>query len=258
VDGVAEVRKKTREVLRAGADWIKLCTSGGVLSVADDPSAPQFTVEEIRAAVYEATAHSKRCMAHAQSTAGIKNALKAGISSIEHGIWLDDEAIDTMKKQGVYLVPTLAAPRDVLAFAEATPGALPEVMLNKAKAVADDHSASIRKAIQAGVKIAMGTDSGVGPHGRNARELGLMVEHGMTPMQAIVASTLEAARLLRLDKEIGTLEPGKLADLLVVEGAVLDNIRLVEQADKVDLVMKAGKIAKNQLVVTQRATVVGV
>jgi len=258
VDGVDEVRKKTREVLRAGADWIKLCTSGGVLSVADDPSAPQFTVEEIRAAVYEATAHSKRCMAHAQSTAGIKNALKAGISSIEHGIWLDDEAIDTMKKQGVYLVPTLAAPRDVLAFAEATPGALPEVMLNKAKAVADDHSASIRKAIQAGVKIAMGTDSGVGPHGRNARELGLMVEHGMTPMQSIVASTLEAARLLRLDKEIGTLEPGKLADLLVVEGAVLENIRLVEQADKVDLVMQAGKIAKNQLVVTQHTTVVGV
>jgi len=103
----------------------------------------------------------------------------------------------------------------------------------------------------------MGTDSGVGPHGRNARELGLMVEHGMTPMQSIVASTLEAARLLRLDQEIGTLEPGKLADLLVVEGDVQENIRLVEQADKVDLVMQAGKIAKNQLVVMQRATVVG-
>ncbi len=257
VDGVDEVRKKTREILRAGADWIKLCTSGGVLSVADDPSSPQFTVEEISAAVYEAAAHYKRCMAHAQSTAGIKNALKAGIGSIEHGIWLDDEAIEMMKKQGVYLVPTLVAPRDVIAFAEANPGALPDVMVQKAKAVADDHSASIRKAIQAGVKIAMGTDSGVGPHGRNARELGLMVEHGMTPMQSIIASTLEAARLLRLDKETGSLEPGKLADLLVVEGDLLEDIRLVEQADKVDLVMKAGKIAKNQLVITQRAAVIG-
>jgi imidazolonepropionase-like amidohydrolase len=197
-------------------------------------------------------------MAHAQSTAGIKNALKAGIGSIEHGIWMDDEAIEMLKKQGVYLVPTLVAPRDVIAFGEANPGALPDVILNKARAVADDHSASIRKAIQAGVKIAMGTDSGVGPHGRNARELGLMVQHGMTPMQAIVASTLEAARLLRLDKEIGTLEPGKLADLLVVEGDLLEDIRLVEQADKLELVMKAGKIVKNQLVVTQRATIAGV
>jgi imidazolonepropionase-like amidohydrolase len=257
VDGVDGMRKKTREILRAGADWIKLCTSGGVLSVAGDPSSPQFTVEEISAAVYEAGAHYKRCMAHAQSTIGIKNALKAGVASIEHGIWLDDEAIDTMKKQGAYLVPTLVAPRDVIAFAEANAGALPEVMVNKAKAVADDHSASIRKAIQAGVKIAMGTDSGVGPHGRNARELGLMVEHGMTPMQSIIAGTIEAARLLHLDKETGTLEAGKLADLLVVEGDLLEDIRLVEQPDKLNLVMKAGKIAKNQLMVTQRAAVVG-
>src|SRR5579885_3408224 len=106
VDGVDEMRKRTREILRAGADWIKLCTSGGVLSTADDPSSPQFTVEENSAAVYEAAMHFKRCMAHAQSTQGIKNALVAGIASIEHGIWLDDEAIETMKAKGVYLVPT--------------------------------------------------------------------------------------------------------------------------------------------------------
>jgi imidazolonepropionase-like amidohydrolase len=246
-DGVDEMRKKVREVLRAGADWIKLCTSGGVLSTGDDPQSPQFTVEEISAAVYEAGTHFKRAMAHAQSTVGIKNALKAGIASIEHGIWLDDEAIDMMKAKGVYLVPTLVAPRDVIAFAEANPGALPEVVVQKAKAVVADHSASIRKAIEAGVKVAMGTDSGVGPHGRNARELGLMVEHGMTPMQSIVASTSEAAKLLHLDKEVGTLEEGKLADLLLVQGDLLADITVVEDQGRLALVMKAGQVVKQQL-----------
>ncbi len=254
VDGVDGMRKKVREVLRAGADWIKLCTSGGVLSTGDDPQSPQFTVEEIGVAVYEAATHFKRAMAHAQSTIGIKNALKAGIASIEHGIWLDDEAIDMMKTKGVYLVPTLVAPRDVISFAEANPGALPEVVVNKARAVVADHSASIRKAIEAGVKIAMGTDSGVGPHGRNARELGLMVEHGMTPMQSIVASTSEAARLLRLDKEVGTLEAGKLADVLLVEGDLLANITAVEDQGKLALVMKAGQVVKSRMEAVQRAS----
>jgi imidazolonepropionase-like amidohydrolase len=258
VDGVDEMHKKVREVLRAGADWIKLCTSGGVLSTGDDPQSPQFTVEEISAAVYEAGTHFKRAMAHAQSTVGIKNALKAGIASIEHGIWLDDEAIDMMKDKGVYLVPTLVAPRDVIAFAEANPGALPEVVVQKARAVVADHSASIRKAIEAGVKVAMGTDSGVGPHGRNARELGLMVEHGMTPMQSIVASTSEAAKLLRLDKETGTLEAGKLADLLLVGGDLLDNITAIEDQGKLALVMKAGHVVKSQLEAASRTPAVSV
>ncbi len=251
-DGIDGMRKKTREVLRAGADWIKLCTSGGVLSTADDPSSPQFTVEEIEAAVYEAAMHHKRCMAHAQATQGIKNALKAGVVSIEHGIWLDDEAIEMMKRQGAYLVPTLVAPRDVIAFADANPGALPEVAVQKARAVVDDHSASIRKAIQAGVKIAMGTDSGVGPHGRNARELGLMVEHGMTPMQSILASTRHAAELLHLDKDVGTLEPGKLADVLLVDGDPLEQITVVEDQGKVALVMKAGQVVTSQLEASRR------
>jgi imidazolonepropionase-like amidohydrolase len=258
VDGVDEMRKKVREILRAGADWIKLCTSGGVLSTADDPASPQFTVEEISAAVYEASTHFKRAMAHAQSTIGIKNALKAGIASIEHGIWLDDEAIDMMKARGVYLVPTLVAPRDVITFAEANPGALPEVVVNKARSVVADHSASIRKAIQAGVKVAMGTDSGVGPHGRNARELGLMVEHGMTPMQSIVASTSEAAKLLHLDNEVGTLEEGKLADLLLVEGNLLANITAVEDQSKLALVMKGGQIVKSRMEVSKRPTVASI
>jgi len=258
VDGVEEVRKKTREILRAGADWVKLCTSGGVLSLGDAPSSPQLTVEEIAAAVYEAKMQHKRCMAHAQATDGIKNALRAGIASIEHGIWLDDEAIEMMKKQGVYLVPTLVAPLDVIAEAEANPNAMPPWAVEKARMVAADHQASFRKAVQAGVKIAMGTDTGVGPHGRNARELGLMVENGMTPMQSIVASTSEAATLLHLDQEIGTLEEGKLADLLLLDGDPLTTIQLVEDQGKLDLIMKAGQIVKSQLEASKRSAIASV
>jgi imidazolonepropionase-like amidohydrolase len=258
VDGVDEVRKKTREILRAGADWIKLCTSGGVLSLGDAPSSPQLTVEEIAAAVYEAAMQHKRCMAHAQATGGIKNALRAGIASIEHGIWLDDEAIDMMKKQGVYLVPTLVAPLDVIAEAEAHPGAMPPWAVEKARMVAADHQASFRRAVQAGVKIAMGTDTGVGPHGRNARELGLMAEHGLTPMQSIVASTSEAARLLHLDKELGTLEEGKLADLLLVDGDLLANILLIEDEGNMALVMKGGQVVKSQLEASKRAAILSI
>jgi len=219
VDGVEAMRHKVREVLRAGADWIKLCTSGGVLSAADSPDSAQFTVEEIAVAVYEAAAQGKRCMAHAQSNRGIKNAIEAGIASIEHGIYLDDEAIQMMIDRGVYLVPTLIAPQDVIDAAEVNPGKLPSYAVEKAKHVAESHRQSFRMAVEAGVKIAMGTDTGVGPHGGNARELEQMARHGgMTPMQAIVASTRTAAELLRLDNVTGTLAAGKLADILIVDG----------------------------------------
>lgn len=241
VDGVDEVRQRVREILRAGADWIKLCTSGGVLSPSDSPHSAQFTVDEIAVAVYEAAAQEKRCMAHAQSTRGIKNALEAGIASIEHGIYLDDEAIDMMRERGVYLVPTLVAPQDVLERAAAKPGLLPPYAVEKARAVMATHRESFRRAVEAGVKIAMGTDTGVGPHGGNARELKLMVEHGgMTPMQSIVASTRSAAELLRLDDRIGTIAPGKLADLLVVDGDPLDDVDVVADRSRLALVMKGG------------------
>src|SRR5262249_5668118 len=158
-----------------------------------------FSVEEIAVAVDEAAAQDRRCMAHAQGNRGIKNALEAGIASIEHGIYLDEEAIEAMLQRGVYLVPTLVAPQDVLELAAARPGLLPSYAVEKARQVMATHRASFRRAVEAGVKIAMGTDSGVGPHGGNARELALMVEHGMTPMQAIVATTRSAAELLHLD-----------------------------------------------------------
>lgn len=247
VDGVEAVRKATREILRAGADWIKLATSGGVLSTADAPTSSQLTIEEISTAVYEANAQEKRCMAHAQGTQGIKNAILAGVASIEHGIYLTDELIELMLQKDVWLVPTLVAPLAVIEYAEAHPDIVPPMMATKALNVVEDHQRSIRKAIEAGVKIAMGTDSGVGRHGENGRELQLMVETGMTPMQSIRATTLHAAQLLHLDKQLGTLAEGKLADIIVVAGDVLNDISIIANPDNVKLVLKGGKAAKNTL-----------
>ncbi|HEY1353422.1 MAG TPA: amidohydrolase family protein [Ktedonobacteraceae bacterium] len=243
-DGEDEMRRVVREVLRAGADWVKLATTGGVLSTADAPTSSQLTIAEIAVAVYEAAAQEKRCMAHAQGTMGIKNALLAGVASIEHGVYLDEELIDLMLQRDVYLVPTLVAPLAVVEFSQEHPDLLPPVMAAKAVSVIDAHQRSFRMAVEAGVKIAMGTDSGVGPHGANGRELQLMVEHGMTAMQAIEASTLNAAHLLHLDRELGTLEAGKLADVVVVEGDVLENIGLIADPAHVKLVLKAGQIVK--------------
>src|SRR6266581_4183746 len=246
-DGVEEVRKAVREVLRAGADWIKLATTGGVLSTADAPTSSQLTLEEIATAVYEAAAQEKRCMAHAQGTQGIKNALLAGVASIEHGIYLTDELIDLMLEKDVYLVPTLIAPLAVVKFSQDHPDLLPAMMAVKAVSVVEAHQKSFRKAVEAGVKIAMGTDSGVGRHGENGQEVQLMVENGMTPMQAILASTSQAAQLLHLEKNLGTLEVGKLADVIVVEGDVLSNISKIANPANIKLVLKAGQAAKNLL-----------
>jgi imidazolonepropionase-like amidohydrolase len=246
VDGVEPMRQRVREILRAGADWIKVCATGGVLSPSDSPTASQFTVAELTAAVEEGRAHGDvRMMAHAQGTNGIKNALRAGVKSIEHGIWLDDEAIEMMLANDVYLVPTLVAPLQVVRRAEAAPGTLPENVVAKARRVIADHQASFRRAVAAGVSVAMGTDSGVGPHGENAEELALMVQHGMTPMQAIVATTRNAATLMRLDSEIGTLEPGKLADLILVAGDPLADIAVLQPHENIVLVMQRGAVYKN-------------
>ncbi|SRR6266487_3985776 len=245
VDGVEEVRKATREIMRAGADWIKLATTGGVLSTADAPTSSQLTVDEITTAVYEAAAQEKRCMAHAQGSQGIKNALLAGVASIEHGVYLNDELIELMLEKEVYLVPTLVAPLAVVEFAKEHPDILPPMMASKAIGVIEAHKQSFRQAVEAGVKVAMGTDSGVGKHGENGRELQLMVENGMTPMQAIMASTANAARLLHLDEFVGTLEVGKLADVIVVDGDVLGDISTIADPANVKLVLKGGRAAKN-------------
>ncbi len=246
-DGVEEVRKATREILRAGADWIKLATTGGVISTSDAPTSSQLTVEEIATAVYEAAAQEKRCMAHAQGSQGIKNALLGGVASIEHGVYLTDELIDLMLKRNVYLVPTLVAPQAVIEFGQEHPDILLPMMGTKAIDVIEAHRQSFRRAVEAGVQVAMGTDSGVGRHGENGRELQLMVENGLTPLQAIVASTSNAARLLHLDGSLGTLEVGKLADVIVVDGDVLSDISRIVDPRNVKLVLKGGQAAKNTL-----------
>lgn len=246
-DGEDEIRRAVREVLRAGADWIKLATTGGVLSNSDAPTASQLTLEEIGVAVYEAAAQEKRCMAHAMGTQGIKNALLAGVASIEHGVYLTDELVELMLQKDVYLVPTLVAPLAVAEFAKEHPDLLPPIMAAKSASVIDMHKQSFRKAVEAGVKIAMGTDSGVGRHGANGRELRLMVDYGMTPMQAILASTRNAAQLLRLYEQLGTLEAGKLADVVIVAGDVLTDIDLLADPANVKVVLKDGKVMKNTL-----------
>jgi len=242
VDGVDDMRRRVREVLRSGADWIKLCTSGGVLSATDTPDAAQLTVEEIATAVYEAQAQDKGCMAHAMSAQGIKNALRAGVRTIEHGCFLDEEGIALMKQRGATLVPTLVAPVDVIRNAAKDPASIPESMVQKARDTVERHAASFRAALESGVEIAMGTDSGVGDHGRNGQELVLMAERGMTPMQAILASTRTPARLLGLAERLGTLEAGKLADLLAVRGDPLAEIGLFNDPGRVQLVVKGGAI----------------
>jgi imidazolonepropionase-like amidohydrolase len=242
VDGPDAMRRKVREVLHAGADWIKLCTSGGVLSPGDLPDHAQFSIEEIRVAVEEAAVVGKRVMAHAMSPAGIRNALIAGVTSIEHGCLLDEEGIALMKEKGAYLVPTLVAPGDVIAGAKAGGGGLPLEMIEKAERIGALHRASVSAAIAAGVKVAMGTDAAVGPHGANLRELGEMVRCGMSPMQAIVASTGVPAELLRRP-DLGTLEPGKRADVVVARGDPLAYIDILADPAHIRLVIKDGRVA---------------
>lgn len=242
-DGVEEVRKKVREMLRAGADVIKVHATGGVTSPTDHPDFTQFSIEELKVMVEEAQFRGNRkVMAHAQGLQGVKNCIAAGIHSIEHGIYLDDEAIEKMKAQGTFLVPTLLAPVSVIEFADEL--GMSEGSVEKSKEVLEAHTTSFTKAVNAGVKIAMGTDAGVFKHGTNLRELELMVEHGMTPMQAIVASTKTAAECLGYDNEIGTIETDKKADFIIVDDNPLDRIGILKNPDNIKIVSIDGEIVK--------------
>jgi imidazolonepropionase-like amidohydrolase len=238
VDGPEAMRRKVRELVRAGADVIKVATSGGVLSPNDDPRHAHFRTDELAALVGEAAAAGRWVMAHAQGSDGIKSALRAGVRSIEHGIYLDDEAIDLMLERGAWLVPTLVAPRGVLAAAAAGVP-IPEASRRKAAETAEIHADSFRRAVAAGVKVALGTDSGVTPHGRNLAELELMAKGGMSPAAALAAATSSAAELLGVAGELGTLEPGKRADVVVVDG---DPFELSTIGDRVAAVVQDGRL----------------
>ncbi|HET9781827.1 MAG TPA: amidohydrolase family protein [Candidatus Dormibacteraeota bacterium] len=241
VDGVENMRLRVREVIRAGADWIKLCTSGGVLSPGDQPHHSALTLDEIKAAVEEARVQGRKVMAHAQANAGIKNALKAGVATIEHGIWLDGDAIEMMLDGHNALIPTLVAPHWVIRHAEA--GKMPSYAIAKAKAVIGDHKESIKQAIESGVQIAFGTDTGVGPHGTNGEEFLLMHELGMEPIDCIRAATSVAAETIGM-KGVGSLDAGSWGDLIGVPGDPVANLELLAKPENIKLVVKDGEVVK--------------
>ena len=239
VSGVAEVQRETRKRLRESYDLIKICATGGVTSPADSPDDTVWTLDELRAIVQEARARGKVVMAHAIGNTGIKNAVTAGVWSVEHGRMLDDEAIEMMVRQGIYLVPTLSVVADIVERGEEI--GLNPAALDKSKAYRDLSFESFTRAYEAGVKIGAGTDAmDEQAHGRNARELAVLVELGMSPMEAIVAATRTSAEVCRLESQVGTLEAGKYADLLLVDGDPLDDISILQQSERLLWVMKEG------------------
>jgi imidazolonepropionase-like amidohydrolase len=239
-DGVDEVRKLVRKDVKYGADWIKILATGGVLSAGDNPGAQQYSYDEIKAAVDEAAMSGRRVAAHCHGTSGIKDCVRAGVASIEHGSFLDDEAIRMMKDKGTYLVPTTFV-GDFVIDHGAEFGLRGE-NIQKAKATIPRAHESFSRALRAGVKIAFGTDSGVFPHGQNAHEFGVMTRLGMEPIAAIRSATSSAADLLGLSKDLGTIEVGKLADVVAVPRDPVQDIRALEE---VRFVMKSGRIVRN-------------
>lgn len=237
VDGVEGMRKRVRELVRAGADTIKVCASGGVMSTRDDPRHAQFSYDELAVCVEEAAAAGIAVMAHAHGAAGIKQALRAGVRSIEHGVFIDDECVDLFRSTGAWLVPTLLAP---VALVEAIDDGMvvaPE-MEAKARAIAATHLDAVARAHAGGVRIAMGTDSGVFAHGSAPRELAWLVRAGLSPAQALHAATGSAADLLGR-RDLGRIAVGCVADVVVLDGDLADvehvdrNLRLVLQGGEV-------------------------
>ncbi|MGQ9598916.1 MAG: amidohydrolase family protein [Anaerolineae bacterium] len=246
-DGPDKCRRKTREMIRAGADWIKICTTGGVGTPVGGPLIRQFSREEVRAIVDTAHAAGKPVMSHAYGGEGVEICLEAGVDSIEHGAALDDDLIDRMVRQGTWLVPTFTVLRRIVEIGNQKPCPIPEYIPRKARALLDQQLISFQKALAAGIKMALGTDSGSFGHGQNAKELAYLVEAGMTPMQAIVAATRMAAQCIGLGSEVGVLREGMLADLLVVDGDPLQDVRILQDRSRLRLIMKDGVVIKNAL-----------
>lgn len=240
VNGAADARKAVRQRYKNGADLIKITATGGVLSVAKDGQGPQFTMEELEAIIHTAHDYGMHVAAHAHGKEGMRRAILAGVTSIEHGTLMDDEIIELMKEHGTWYVPTISAGRFVAEKAK-VPGYFPAPVVPKALAIGPQIQETFAKAYRAGVKIAFGTDSGVSPHGQNAQEFAYMVEAGMPPIEAIASATMHAAELLGLTDRLGSVRAGKLADIIAVKGNPLQDIRLLQQ---VDFVMKDGIVYK--------------
>src|SRR6266853_6525706 len=239
-DGVEGVQRKTREIIKYGADLIKLCATGGVLSHGDNPQASQYTLDEMKAIVADAHRLGRKVAAHAHGAQGIRWASEAGVDSIEHGSYIDDAAIAEMKKNGTYLVPTLYLADWFLANAERI-GTPPE-LIGKAREVMPAARKNVARAFAGGVKVGFGTDAAVYPHGLNAHEFAVMVKLGLTPLQAIQSATINDADLLGWSDKVGTIEAGKWADIVAVDGDPLVDVTTLE---RVKFVMKGGEVVKN-------------
>jgi imidazolonepropionase-like amidohydrolase len=238
-DGISQVQHKVRENIKYGADLIKICATGGVLSKGDDPQASQYTLEEMQAIVADAHRLGRKVAAHAHGAQGILWATEAGVDSIEHGSYINDEAIAEMKKRGTYLVPTLYLEDWML-----EKGNLPAFYHQKMIDVSAVAKSNIKHAMQAGVKIAMGTDAAVYPHGLNAHELDVYVNQlGMAPLAALQTATINAADLMGWSAKTGALEPGKWADIIAVDKSPLEDVRVLQD---VKFVMKAGVVYKSE------------
>src|SRR6516164_4270156 len=240
-DGVENVQHKVREVIKYGADVIKVCATGGVLSLGDNPQASQFTQEELRAAIADAHRLGRKVAAHAHGAQGILWAATAGVDSIEHGSYIDDAGIAAMKAHGTYLVPTLYLSDW---FLENAPKMnVPPSMLAKGKEVMPAARKNIAHAFASGVKVGFGTDAAVYPHGLNAHEFAVMVKLGLTPLQAIQAATVNDADLLGWSDKVGVIEPNHYADIIAVDG---DPVQDVTTLERVKFVMKGGVVYKNE------------
>jgi len=240
-DGVENVQHKVREVIKYGADVVKICATGGVLSLGDNPQHSQYTQAELNAIVADAHRLGRKVAAHAHGAEGIRWSAEAGVDSIEHGSYIDDAAIAAMKQHGTYLVPTLYLSDW---FLENAPKMnVPPSMLAKGREVMPAARKNIAHAFASGVKVGFGTDAAVYPHGLNAREFAVMVKLGLTPLQAIQAATLNDADLLGWSDKVGVLEPGRYADIIAVEGDPLADITTLE---RVKFVMKGGVVYKNE------------
>lgn len=238
-DGPVGMEQKVREQIKYGADVIKITATGGVMSARTDPRLPHMTQDEIVAVVQTAHGLGRKVASHAHAAEGVKRSVRAGVDSIEHGHMMDDEAIALMKEKGTYLVPTVALCDYTIANLATLP--LPEFNKRKMKLVCDVGVDNVRKAIQAGVKVAFGTDTPVMPHGMNAKEFAAYVKLGMSPIQAIRAATVNAADLLGISDKAGAIEAGKYADIIAVNGNPLENVKVLED---VKFVMKAGEVYK--------------
>jgi imidazolonepropionase-like amidohydrolase len=244
INGADEARRAVRDLVKMRADVIKLLVTGGVMTDGSDVGLLQWTADELHAAIGQAHHLGRRVAGHCHGAAGVKEAIRAGLDTVEHGTLLDDEAIALMQQHGTYYVPTLVAPFHICAGGTAS--GIPAYAVQKSHLVMARHKESVRQAHAVGVKIAMGTDCGTpfNVAGKNTLELELLTQNGLSPAEALMATTRVAAEAIGIDDRVGTLAPGKWADIILVQGDPLADIRLLQQAERIAWVIKAGQIVK--------------